>query len=501
MSGTVNNGLAVGDVVNISVSLTPTGAASRNFGNAMAIGGSNVIPIGQRYRNYTSMTAVALDYGASTPEYQAALAFYSAQPTPTNFTIGAWAKTAQPAVLIGGPLSAAQQLISNFNGITTGSFQITFQAGNLIVSNLNFSSATNLNAVAAIIQANALLTTVATVAWVPSLSAFKITTIATGAAATITPASASGSGTDVSGLLGLTVGAAATASQGMALETPLAALTALEALSNAWYMVGFADTSVTDVQHQANAAFIEAQTPSRVYGFTTQEAGALVSSSTTDLAYLMQQAGYTRTTGQYSSTSPYAVFAKFGRFATIAYGTGSNVAITAKFQTEPGIVAEYLSESQAASLAAKNCDVFVNYQNGVAILQQGVMSSGLFFDIRQSADWLQNQAQTDIFNALITAGTKIPQTDAGMNVLTTTFANTLAQAVNNGMLAPGVWNAPGFGSLAQGQFLTAGYYIYTPTINSQTEAVRQTRQAPLMQAAVKLAGAIHFANAAISINQ
>jgi hypothetical protein len=114
---------------------------------------------------------------------------------------------------------------------------------------------------------------------------------------------------------------------------------------------------------------------------------------------------------------------------------------------------------------------------------------------------LQNQAQTDVFNAFIQAGTKIPQTDSGMNILTTTLANTLNQGVTNGMIAPGQWNAAGFGALVQGQYLQSGFYIYAQPINSQTEAQRQTRAAPAIQAAVKLAGAIQSANATILINQ
>jgi hypothetical protein len=495
-------GLSIDDVVNVTISLTPSGAVPRNFGACMIIGGSGIISTSQRFRSYTSIPAVALDFGGSTPEYLAAVSFFSQSPQPSQLYIGAWSKNPSHAVLQGGVLSPSQQLLSNFTGITTGTFQITVSGTAMQLVGLNFSTASNLNAVAAVVQAAITAEALShTFIWNASLNSFQFTTSTSGAGVTVTYASATGLGVDISALLGLTAATGASITNGAVGETPLAALQALAAKSSDWYMGGFADTSVTNTQHEANSAYIEALFPTRVYGITIQDPEALDPASTTDLAYLLNESGYTRTVCQFSSYNPYAIFSFFGRFATIAYSSGNNVAITGKFQTEPGTQFEVITESQAAALNAKCCNVFVEYQNGIAILQQAFCSSGLFFDIRQGADWLQNQAQTDLFNAFVQAGTKIPQTDAGMNKLTTTLAGTLSQGVNNGLIAPGQWNAPGFGSLQEGQYLTSGYYIYTPSISSQSEAVRQTRAAPLMQTAVKLAGAIHSANVAITINQ
>jgi hypothetical protein len=100
--------------------------------------------------------------------------------------------------------------------------------------------------------------------------------------------------------------------------------------------------------------------------------------------------------------------------------TASNTTITLKFKQEPGVTYETLSTSQANNLEAKNCNVYVYYENDTAILEQGVMSNGDFFDERHGLDWLQNAVQTADFNTLYTSTTKIPQTDAGT---TTRIAN------------------------------------------------------------------------------
>ena len=68
-------------------------------------------------------------------------------------------------------------------------------------------------------------------------------------------------------------------------------------------------------------------------------------------------------------------------------------------------------------------------------------------------------------------------------------------------MAPGRWNADGFGALEQGEMLTTGYYIYAPAIEDQDQSEREQRKAPVLQCAVKLAGAIHFADVVINVNR
>ncbi|EOV4147137.1 DUF3383 family protein, partial [Yersinia enterocolitica] len=75
-----------------------------------------------------------------------------------------------------------------------------------------------------------------------------------------------------------------------------------------------------------------------------------------------------RTLVQYSSASPYAAASIFGRAFTVNFN-GNNTTITLKFKQQPGITAESLEQSQANALKAKNCNVFVNYDNDTAIIQ------------------------------------------------------------------------------------------------------------------------------------
>ncbi|EFU7669536.1 DUF3383 domain-containing protein, partial [Escherichia coli] len=147
----------------------------------------------------------------------------------------------------------------------------------------------------------------------------------------------------------------------------------------------------------------------------------------------------------------------------------------------------------------KNANVFVYYANDTAILQQGVMANGDFFDERHGLDWLQNYVQTNLYNLLYTSTTKIPQTDAGVTRLLSNVEQSMDQSVTNGLVAAGVWNGGPIGQLNSGDTLTKGYYVYAQPLVQQAQADREARKAPLIQVACKLAGAVHYADVQINV--
>lgn len=376
-------GLPVSNVVNVDVIMSPTAATGRNFGSLLILGTSTVIPVSERIRLYTGSEEIGADFGEDSPEYAAALVYFSQSPQPTQVYVGRWAKTL------------------------------------------------------------------------------------------------------------------ATAESG-SVETLAQAITAVLQFTN-WYGLGIADDEdLTAAEITATAAAIQASSLSRVFAVTSDDSGIIDSASTTDIASTLKAAGYGRTFVQYSTKSKYAALSAFGRAFTVNF-TGNNTTITLKFKTEPGVTYETLTSSQAAAVDAKNANVYVYYANDTAILQQGVMSNGDFFDERHGLDWLQNYVQTDLFNALYTSTTKIPQTEAGITRLLTVVEKSLDQAVSNGLVAAGVWNGGDIGQITAGDTLTKGYYVYAQPLSSQAQADREARKAPLIQAAIKLAGAVHYADVQINV--
>lgn len=283
-------------------------------------------------------------------------------------------------------------------------------------------------------------------------------------------------------------------------ETLLQAVNALMDY-NSWYglhlAVPEADYPV-DAEIINVAAAIEAATVSRIFGITTDDAETLVAETTTDLASKLKAAKYSRTFIQYSTSSRYAALSAFARAFTVDF-TASNTTITLKFKQEPGVTYETLTTPQANSLEAKNCNVYVYYENDTAILEQGVMSNGDFFDERHGLDWLQNAVQTADFNTLYTSTTKIPQTDAGTTTRMANIEAVLDKAVGNGLFAPGKWTGGPVGQLSTGDYLTKGYYTYAESVDDQLQTDREARKGVPIQVAGKLAGAVHYGSVAITV--
>ncbi len=309
-----------------------------------------------------------------------------------------------------------------------------------------------------------------------------------------------GTGTDISGALGMTAATSgAYVANGVAAESALAAATLFDnQFGQQWY--GLTICGAADSDHLAVAPFIESTTNKHFYGVTTQEAGVLSSVSTTDIAYQLQQLGFNKTCYQYSSSSAFAIASLLGRQLTVNYG-GNNTVITLMYKQEPGVQAETINATQITALEGKNCNVYVSYNNGTTIIEPAKVASGQYIDTIVGMDAFLITLQTALFNALYTAPTKIPQTDPGMHVLATIIEGICQQFVVNGLFAPGVWNSGGFGTLNQGDTLTKGYYVYQPTIASQPQSNRAARISVPFQIAVKLAGAVHDVDFAISVNQ
>ena len=491
-------GLSVSRVVNVQVNFTPQAAAQQRFDTLLIMGDTGVVDAGEGIREYNTIEDVVGDFGTTAPEYLAASLFFGQVPQPSVLFIGTWARVPTKGRLTGGPLAPTEMLLSNWTGITTGGFTVSMDGGAPVhVGGLNFALATNLNMVASTIQ-TALVALVPGATFVWNGQQFIMTSGTAGTNSSVGFATAPTSGTDISAMLHMTAALAERTASGLAAETPVAALARVD--GRGWYAASFAaSVPLTDPQHLACSAYIEAASDKHVYGATTAEAITLDPTNTTDLASQAMLADYMRTVLQYSITNLYAICSFFGRVLTVNF-EGSNTTITAKFKVQPGVTPELLTGAQASTLAQKRCNVYVQYNNQTSIVQEGVMSGRAYWDEIHGLDWLANRIQNDMWN-LLYQSPKVPQTNPGVHMLVNTADGGLSQGVINGLIAPGVWNAPGFGTLQYGNYLANGWYTFANSVDTQDQADREARIAPLIQIAVKLAGAVHFANVVINVNR
>ena len=479
--------LPVSRVVNVAVEMSPTAAALRNFGSCLILGDSDIIDTDERIRLYSSISDIATDFGISSREYLAAQAFFSQSPQPTQVYIGRWAKSATAGRLRGRTLSSAEQDISLFTAITTGTLSLTIDGASKSMASIDLSAETNLNGVAS--QISSALGVTGSCAWTGER--FVITSATTGTSSTV---ATTDTGT-LSSLMGFA--GSATSVAGVAAESLASAITALLDY-NTWYMVCVAPDASDDSIVEA-AGLIEAASPSRMIGFTTQNSTEIDSTASSTLGSRLKGLGYNRTILVYSSDSPVAAASVFGRMATINF-EGSNTTLTLKFKQLPGVTAENLRSSQAEALKSHNVNAFCAYQNDTSILQEGITSGGWFIDETHGLDWLQNRVETDLWNLLYTSK-KVGQDESGATAIVSCVNKSLEQGVTNGLIAPGVWNGDAFGALESGDTLSTGYYVYIQPFDEQSQSDREARKAPPIQIAVKLKGAVHFINVTITVNR
>jgi hypothetical protein len=117
--------------------------------------------------------------------------------------------------------------------------------------------------------------------------------------------------------------------------------------------------------------------------------------------------------------------------------------------------------------------------------------------------WFVFALQVSGFNYLRQTGTKVPQTENGMDGLKGAYRSVCEQAVTNQYAAPGTWNSPvTFGNQADliANVEQFGYYIYSTPIAQQLQADREERKAPLVQIALKEAGAIQSSTVVVNVN-
>ncbi|MCC8384967.1 DUF3383 domain-containing protein [Photorhabdus laumondii] len=485
-------GLPVSNIVNVTINMAPRAAQSRNFGSLLIVGASSVIDTHERLRLYSDIDGVGADFGLSSPEYQAAALYYSQSPRPVDLYIGRWVREQSFAALRGAILTKQQQAISNFTTIKDGSFKLTINGKEAVCSGIDFSKETNLNGIAQRVMEKL---KDCTVTW--DTSRFVISLQASGTIGYISPAT---TGTYIGDLLKLNQVSGATSIEPAKAETVAEAVATLGSVSSGWYGLVIADDSLTDKDILSVADYIESASVPRIYGHTVQKTEALDADIDTDIGSRLKEGNYQRTLWQYSSGKSCTVASLFGRMFTVNFN-GNNTTITLKFKQEPAVTAESLTATQANALKKKNGNVFVKYNNDTAVIQEGVMANGDFIDERHGLDWLQNYVQNNLYNLLYTSTGKIPQTDAGVTRLLTNVEQSLDQAVTNGLVAPGIWNSGNIGQIQSGDTLTKGYYVYAPAIATQAQADREARKAPVIQCAIKLAGAVHYADVIINVNR
>ena len=180
---------------------------------------------------------------------------------------------------------------------------------------------------------------------------------------------------------------------------------------------------------------------------------------------------------------------------------GSNTTLTMQLKELAGCEPD-AGATETLLQKAKNvgADMYVSIDGVPCAISHG---NNEFFDNVYNDIWLKTALQVAGFNCLHTAGSKLPQTAAGLATLISAYVDVLNRGIKNGAFAPGSWTLPvTFGDpvMLKQSVASVGYYVYATPITEQDQAERDERKAPFIQMAVKRAGAIHSSNILVYIN-
>lgn len=448
--------LSLSNIVDITVQVSPTAAATESFNVGLFVGPSTVIPssgANSRVRLYTSTTAMLTDgFTTSSPEFIAAQIYFSQSQAAFQIAIGRQDLTAVQTITIdtAGTLWTVGDQFSIAQGGASGGIG----------------------------------TVTAATAGVPTaiqMSNSQGTGYAVGTGLTATAISPS-TGT------GLTVNITAIG------ETSLQAVTACRLASNAWY--GLTVNAPIDSDNLAVSGWADPLwETTRYYPFSSD--AAIAAGTTNNLALQLQTLNL-RVLGQYATTQgglfPNNVYAAV---ALMGYEMGANTGLAGSFftvahKTLVGIAPEPLTQTQYTNIKNAGFNVYGTFQ-AFQLEEPGFMSDGspsyLWLNLARYVSLLQTN---EVF--VLQSNPAVPQDNAGEQLLLDAANSAGLTMAGIGFLAGSTWtgasiNIPGL-TVTKGQAIPSGYLNLAQPYTQQSQADRAAGQAMPVYSFITTAGAV-----------
>ena len=499
----MSNNASITNVVNVA--LIPEGRqAERDNMNTVAIltSETGVITSAERFRSYRDAAAVEADFGTASITTQFAQAVFGTKPNPINFggtlIIGLHRATAETVPATAATLRSTQlvesTLVSQLQTIVDGSFDITVDATPVVATALDFSAVTTLDGIAAILDA------AITGAVVSHNNGYlTVTSSTTGATSLLTVMSPGATGTFIGDLLTMSSGTGGTLTQGAAsvvlpIETKVASLSALKALVN---IKGAVFTDLTlDAEVPALAAWAGAN---QVILYTVFTGSTYFAVSASNPVWAVKLASQSNFRTLYSKAGNRLMAASYmARTHTVNFNA-ENSAMTMNLK-ELSVPAESYEQTEIDSAKRVGLDLYTTIKDTPVVLTSGAND---YVDNVYNLIAFIDAIQTDMFNVLKATGTKLAQITRDVQKLVATAEKTSRGFVRANVFGPGTWSSPdSFGNIDtfNRNIEQFGFYWLAGLLKDQPQSDRQARKSPVLQGAVKNAGAIHSVDCIINFN-
>lgn len=503
----------IANVINI---LLNQGGALAQADNVNVVGmitsdGSGPISINDRTRSYTDLASVATDFGTVGAVYEGASTFFGTSPNSVNaggrLVIGYWEKNGDPGEpatsgnLSGGIVSDVPGLITSLQAISDGYFTISIDGVSTQITGLNFTGIVNMsdadnilyNAVnAAVLGASTFWT--GDVLVVISPTSGSSSSVSTSVDELL-------SGTYIGTLLQLESGQGAVSTQGQdstpgTSETAVEALTAIQA-EVAIKGAAFIDAQDTDQEVRDLAAYAQANNILIYDVFSnTSNLDTVVGNPAWDIK-LASQRKY-RMLYSKANNRKFAI-SYMARMHSVNFNA-SDSAITMHLK-ELNITPETYTQTEIDKAKNIGLDIYTTIKDVPVVLSSGAND---FTDNQYNLMAYIGDLEVDMFNVLKGTNTKIKQTTRDVNKLIDQAEKTTEKYRRAGVFAPGTWTSTDtFGDLEvfERSIENNGYYWLAGRLANQSQADRDARKSPVLQGAVKAAGAVHSADIIVNFNR
>lgn len=489
--------ISINNVVRVTLALSEIGMSAKNV-NAVALF-TNDAPINltDPYVIAKNASTVETYFGTNSLTHKMASAIFAQSKNLISGNGYLAVIPMQNAVSATAPRSDFEvedeaETLASLIAVSNGAIKVTTGGIAYDITNIDFTSCASLKEVAKVLD-GALVD--CEVDYDTGAKKFKIASKVVGTAATITVANSSSTGaTQIKALLGEESAVVGANASGESL---------VEAIARTKNAVAFCGIVSTLVEEDAKVK----ETSSYVAGLQDNIYGAMfhsVSAIEGAAAEIKSASEHTTRCFCYGkgtqADAKIALAAYFGRaFSTnfSASNTSQTMNLKSLASVEPD---NCITENLYAKAKENGVDLYVNYDNGLArVLSTGANS---FFDTVYENMAFRFQLQANMFNALGTTSTKIPQTENGMAILRSACSQACIQFKSAGVFAAGTWNGSDtFGNpeTFKNNIAGQGYYIYSLPITQQNQQEREQRIAPVIQVACKRAGALHEADVIVNI--
>ena len=480
--------LSIKNFINVTLTQTPIGLPNPNINSLMLLSTETPGNLDDS-RTYLNPSDVATDYGTNSVTAAMANAIFAQSP---NILSGGGRLVIAP---LQSAVSASQgdfttidlaSNLTNFQAVSDGDLRITLNGVVIDLTGLDFTAATSLADIVTILQKQTSIRDL-------SLELVGNTIVGTskivGASSTVVFAQLSaGAGTDLS-VASLFDTASGTATTGVdsSGETISDAITRLE--NSVEFYNTITDLEMEDAVITTLAAFIQARDLIFIHHFS--DFSVLESGSVCDNIATAGQEKF-RCLFYSNDVADANLFKSgyIGKQSSVNF-SGVNTARTDNLNSITNIIADAnLIQTDLDKAELAGVITYGNY--GLTAIKSDAANN--FYDAVYNKLALQLQLEVAGFNYLKGTTTKIPQTEEGMNGLKDSYRNVLNRFVTNRVIGVGLqWNADTFGDPEdlKRNITDVGFYIFSQPIAQQDQTERDNREAPLIQLAIKFAGAIH----------